>query len=343
MIPDRSLRPTLIVVAGTVLVAGIGFFSSYLASRFENARLITNLQIQREQAESSLRSAVFNQIISTFLTKSDQPDLSKSLLRLELLAQNFGDTVSLTPLFKEFRRDLNKEQPAESTDRERIAIYHQRLRSLAKRVASQQFSSLSAHGEERGAIRVDLSVEGTGFANGFDQFVWPRDQATREFGISVRDLEARDSEKAASLRSNTEQVKDALQRMAELGCMTLNGVTRKVVITVSSPSALDVTVNVQLRIWDKSNSTLCSYVQDDDDDEAIVKRDFALDFFNFPKIDNTRLTNNQRFALVMESYDQEVGIIGLAAVIFPSEYASLSERPGMKEAVKIMQDAMDAE
>jgi len=33
----------------------------------------------------------------------------------------------------------------------------------------------------------------------------------------------------------------------------------------------------------------------------------------------------------------------MAAVIFPSEYASLTDRPGMREAVQIMEDARNGD
>ena len=335
MSQDRSLRTTIIVVCSTITVALIGWFSSYIAARFENARLITNLQMQREQAETNLRGVIFDQTMRAFLNEADTlQDRSKQLLQLELLSLNFGSTLSLAPLFVEFRRDLYREEgkAKTSTELETVQVYHKRLRSIARQVASKQFSSLALHGFVRDDIDIDLN-DGEGFANGSQQFVWPRDQAMSQFGVAP--MPGKDTD-LSSL--DPQMLQDLRNHIAMLECMQLNDAARNVEVTVSSPDKRNMTVNVQLKIWDVPS---CGN-SPESRDKPIVDQAFTLDYFNFPKIDNTRLTNNQRFALIMESYDEKVGKISMAAVIFPSEYASLSDRTGMKEAIKNMQDAIDA-
>jgi hypothetical protein len=59
-------------------------------------------------------------------------------------------------------------------------------------------------------------------------------------------------------------------------------------------------------------------------------------------VDNTRLSDNHRFAIIMDDFklkgDQPyIEIIG---VVFPSEYASLRDRPGMQEARKLLESAL---
>lgn len=53
--------------------------------------------------------------------------------------------------------------------------------------------------------------------------------------------------------------------------------------------------------------------------------EFWLGFFDFPMIDNTRLSNNQRCAIVMSDYGNFSGDITL--VYFPGAYASLKDKP----------------
>jgi hypothetical protein len=79
--------------------------------------------------------------------------------------------------------------------------------------------------------------------------------------------------------------------------------------------------------------------------EVEITRSFNLDYFNFPMVDNTRLQNNHRFAIVLEDFDltgdnPHIEIIGL---MFPSEYASLRDRPGMSEAKTLLENALDDE
>lgn len=343
MSSERNLHTALIGFIGVIIVAGIGGIGTYLTSRYENARLITELQIQREQAESSLRSTIFDQAVKSLLEKPGETEtdlaMSRRLMRLELLALNFGDTLSLSPLFKEIYRDLSGTQLTSSTDREQIAVFRKRLTGLARRVASRQFSGVAVNGTEQSDIDVDLDLRGASFANGLNQFVWPKHQVEKEFGGCELDrLEEQFSAKQLD-KDDEELLKGIRGRIADLECMQLDGATRKVEITVSSPDMRNLTAKIQLKIWDAGS---CAYNYNNKGN-LIIKRDFTLDFFNFPKVDNTRLNKNQRFSLIMEAYDIDVGKIELAAVVFPAEYASLSDRPGMKEAVKIMKDAMDAD
>ncbi|MEA3386564.1 MAG: hypothetical protein U9Q89_09020 [Thermodesulfobacteriota bacterium] len=56
------------------------------------------------------------------------------------------------------------------------------------------------------------------------------------------------------------------------------------------------------------------------------------------------MSNNQRFAIVMEAFELKVdkSHIDITGVIFPSEYASLRDRPGMQEARKLLESAMES-
>jgi hypothetical protein len=79
--------------------------------------------------------------------------------------------------------------------------------------------------------------------------------------------------------------------------------------------------------------------------ENEVNRQFQLDYFNFPVVDNTRLSSNHRFAIVMEEFSAEVTDedphLEISGIIFPAEYASLKDRPGMKEAMQLLKTALD--
>lgn len=208
------------IIAG-VLIAWAGYVSNFtltdISNRQESARLITQLQIQREQAESELRKDVFAQTLESFLLKAkDSTQMnslegaSKQMLRLELLSLNFGDSLSLSPLFKEFRRDLSKierkagEEPASKTKKESASNtitdeLRNRLYSLARRVASTQASSLEAHGVSKSIdiplyqlknVKKEDYCETTLYRNGFS---WPQREVLRSFGIRYSDYQSEDA------------------------------------------------------------------------------------------------------------------------------------------------------
>lgn len=60
--------------------------------------------------------------------------------------------------------------------------------------------------------------------------------------------------------------------------------------------------------------------------------EFTVGFFDFPMIDNTRLPQDQRCAVVLNAFEDDVADITLA--YFPGSYASLKEKPYYLEVVQ---------
>jgi hypothetical protein len=59
---------------------------------------------------------------------------------------------------------------------------------------------------------------------------------------------------------------------------------------------------------------------------------FNVSFFDFPMIDNTRLTRGQRCAMVLNSFSEQSA--DLTLVLFPGAYASLKEKPYYNEVIE---------
>jgi hypothetical protein len=334
-----------------VLIAFTGFVSEMtitsISSKGENARLVTNLQIQREQAESNLRKDIFDQAVAALIGEEagngEIEDYSKRLLKLELLALNFGDSIRLSPLFSEFERDLNRiDDPAHFVS---VSVLQRRLRSLAKRVASSQLSFLG----QRGAsvpIQIMLTPDGNGFCHGKAEYKWPDD----EFQYTG------DSEKVPAAA-----LKELLIETATIALDEPNAETRYVIANFSDLDPTRKKVRVSLKVCRLQDKASC-----DTDDADAVKRVFTLDYFNFPTIDNTRLPNNDRFALALEDFtlgdttlpadcprDDKLiselqclcqtnpSTLTVSFVLFPSEYASLRDRPTMRESLHLLESAQE--
>lgn len=54
---------------------------------------------------------------------------------------------------------------------------------------------------------------------------------------------------------------------------------------------------------------------------------FTLDYFEFPMIDNTRLINDKRCAVVMRDFDIYNKFLEIDVIFFPGSHSSLKERP----------------
>src|SRR5262249_13426880 len=71
-----------------------------------------------------------------------------------------------------------------------------------------------------------------------------------------------------------------------------------------------------------------------------TNRSFNINYFDFPLIDNTRLDNDTRLAVVLECMGSnscgEPGRIEFQVVYFPGSRASLKEEPYFDEIIKKM-------
>lgn len=342
---DVTLKALTPIVAG-LLIAWAGFVTqmalSRVASDEESARLVTELQVKREQTESEIRKDVFDRALTALLDQ-DSGDgsvrsLSKRLLRLELLALNFGDSLSLSPLFTDFNRDLDEATPVDVEDSidhpERIAVLRRRLQGLARRVASAQLSSVAQHGVSV-EVRVPLSGLDMNTCNAgpYEQgeYKWPHDEVKQQ----LKGLEATpDYEK--HLRAG----------IRELGTVQLGDVTRHVTLTFSKVDhcSKSTLVNMSMeRMARWPGATDSGITPPPALRNKEITREFRLNLFNFPKVDNTRLSDNQRFAIVMEEFNtKDDPHIAIAAVVFPAEYASFKDRPGMREALQLLRSALDS-
>lgn len=314
----KIISPILI----PLVIAVLGFWGqrtiTQLSLQEQNSRLYTELLSRREEAESSLRKDMFKEVMNGFFTEIDARDinlgddedytvddikdkLSKKILKLEMLALNFGDSLSIGPLFSEFSIDI--ERVLKDVDDNIIiaAPYHKRLRSLAKRVASRQMSTISAGSDEADKFEFKISVN------------------TNEIGL--HDEVGKSSDYFWSSMDNIEEDK-----------LKLGGVTRFFEITLSKADRQKYTISVNMKILEiYRGKNEKGDISDIGAPRIVANRSFSMDFFNFPLIDNTRLSNNHRSALIIEDFDHNT--IELKGVLFPGSLASQRDKLFLNDAI----------
>ena len=299
---------------------------SQRAEREQSSRLYTELISQREQAASSLRKDMFATILAGFLDSASgdvkaagSKELDRDLMKLELLALNFGEALSLGPLFGMMDRRIRT--PASySTKLDRIARdkLQRRLESLARRVADAQRGSLEGQAEEF-TVWVPSAEMGD-----LGMYEWPDPMA----------------------ESEDEQLR---------ACKVLDGVQRRFTIVFDKLNENAKTVRVQLVIntsrlkagaptactaslescSSETPSSCASHI-----DRLITKSRFTLNPFNLPLIDNSLLSEDQRFALVMRSpdFDSELEIVG---ILFPGAYAGRRDKLTLDQAINALKGKLE--
>ena len=65
---------------------------------------------------------------------------------------------------------------------------------------------------------------------------------------------------------------------------------------------------------------------------SVQRRTFHVGYYDFPMIDNTRLSNDQRAAVVLNQINE--GGADITLVYFPGSYASLKEKVSYDEVVE---------
>lgn len=143
-------------------VASLGIFGSRALEQQQSSeaklRLYSELMSRREESEATLRKEMFQSIIGSFFDPSSN-SLDVQLLKMELLANNFHEALSLTPLFLHLRRSILSASVPQSARRD----YESRLSSLAREVTRKQMIVLEAGGRRHDwtLILSDSLLDGT--------------------------------------------------------------------------------------------------------------------------------------------------------------------------------------
>jgi len=98
---------------------------------------------------------------------------------------------------------------------------------------------------------------------------------------------------------------------------TVERIQHFVHLTILAKDTFDASVNVRLKIG----------TQIPGKEDKVVDPEFTIDFFEFPMIDNTRLINDKRCAVVLRDFDTVNKFIELDLIFFPGSHSSLKERP----------------
>ena len=104
---------------------------------------------------------------------------------------------------------------------------------------------------------------------------------------------------------------------------TVDVYKRVVYLKATQYNVDEKSVNVRLDIENSLNNKTIN----------MVTQEFTIDYFQFPMIDNTRLSNDMRCAVVMRDFDFP-NYIEVDILYFPGSHSSLNEKPYYDEVMK---------
>ncbi|HET9768918.1 MAG TPA: hypothetical protein VFS60_18885 [Thermoanaerobaculia bacterium] len=271
-----------------------------------NIRLYAEMMGRREEADSNLRKDMFNSILTTFLSKdpslklSAEEQIRQQILSLELLAYNFHESLDIAPLFKDVERRIAM------GGKEPDAGLLSRLQSVALQVIEHQLTTLSDVGMvERGNVST-AKIE--------------KLEAHVVFGThAIPDPKVQPGEGTATLCMSMEATdRSRHYRQFKLELIDYNPATRE--------------VQVRLYVSQVLTPEECQRPDLDLEAKREVDTNFQVGLFDFPMIDNTRLSGSERCAVSLTALTPD--IVSLTLAYFPASRASLKDKPYYDEVIR---------
>jgi hypothetical protein len=298
------------VLALPLVTLVLGYwFNSSLNERQQvesNIRLYAEMMGRREEADSNLRKDMFNSILATFMSKdpalrlSSEEVIRQQILSLELLAYNFHESLDIGPLFKDVERRIALE------DRGTNAELRGRLESVAVQVIEHQLTALSD---------VGMVERGDALPERIRDF-----QAHIMFGTrAIVDPQVKPGEGASRLCLSMETVDGSRHyRQFRLELIGLNETARE--------------VQVHLYVSQLLAAEECRQPSLDLEGKREVDTNFIVGLFDYPMIDNTRLSGGERTSVSLTALNPKV--LSVALAYFPASRASLKDKPYYDEVMR---------
>ena len=155
------LQILIIPATGWIVSQVAGHILAESQARESDRRVYADMVSRREQSESTLRKDMFQTILQPVLTQK-KDEVEQNVLRLEMLAYNFHDSLDVGPLFKDIYRQLSARSD-EMAERLR-----KRLEDSAREVIGKEIDSLREAGSvlERTVYMNKIPAEGVAVVDG---------------------------------------------------------------------------------------------------------------------------------------------------------------------------------
>lgn len=285
-----------------------------------NARFYTEIVSRREAADGLLRKDLFQHIIQPFLKDpSNQETLDSRMVALELLAQNFHDSVSLRPIFY----DLDQQIRQLPQNDKRRGTYQARLYNLAADIVRKQMLILQAEANTKW-FTVDLTRVAN-LGEPYSQLVTLKHDGKSEY------VQLRSQDRCEGI--TRQDASQESKKSGEPQVSVASGPKKTAETLPTEEKKRRIRLDVLRKNYDTSELRVRLYVIDDREPEKaqMETAEFWVGFFDFPMLDNTRLKDDLRCAVWLQDFEEPSA--KLSVVIFPAYQASIRDKPFLDELV----------
>jgi hypothetical protein len=316
-------------------------------------RLYSELMSKREEAESLLRKDMFRSIIESFL-KSQSLSPEEKALNLELLAYNFHESLNLQPLFFHVSSEIISSNTLSDEMKKNLI---DRLKNISIEIVRKQMLVLESSGKKfYGAIDLDIveeklenMPEEIEFPDGLEEKIsYDGQLKILTFKGIMTEEEKHKLLELSQDRAFSDAVGQLYQRSQKLGLgekirmdptgiereetLILKGIERHFKASIEGVNFNTKELKVKLEITKLKNGKR-------DPSEDVNITDFWLGFFDFPMIDNTRLSDDQRCAVILTQFEEPN--TKFTVVYFPGSRAGMKDKPYYDEVLDKLRKDID--
>ena len=316
----ESFAKIVAAVAVSIGSVAIPYIIGKTSEQSRRAQVYMQVMSEREKADTAIRQEMFKTLLADYLGRfqenknatENEESFRKRIMFLDLLTLNFQEYLNARPLFEDVYWRLEKAKKKEKKEYEKWGKLQEDLFRVAKNVASSQSAMLTQSGLSR-------------------TFNLEKGKAVciRLYSVETLVELTEKFEKEPLLDRKTESCSDASvqnpQRMDK----------GSPAIDVELEEVNDASIRVKVTPYQESfrDGTL-NFVQ------ALKPIKFEVSFFDLPYMDNTRLFDGSRFALILSHVDKKEGAAEINAIIFKGEFMNLRDRPFFEEMLqKLNKDA----
>ena len=302
------------VSIGSILIP---YIIGKTSEQSDRAKVYMQVMSEREKADTAIRQEMFKTLLTNYLGRFEdnknateyEESFRKRIMFLNLLTLNFQEYLNARPLFEDVYSRLEKAEERDKKDGKAYRIWGELQKDLF-RVAKNAASSQSAMLTHSGLSRTFNLAKGKAVCIR----LYPVDNL-----VELTDK----FEKQPLLDRKTESCSDASvqdsQRMDK----------GSPAIDVELEEVNEAAVRVKVTPYQESfrNGTL-NFVR------ALKPIKFEVSFFDLPYMDNTRLFDGSRFALLLSHVNKKEEAAEINAIIFKGEFMSLRDRPFFEEMLQ---------
>jgi hypothetical protein len=298
-------------VLGGIGAIMIPFAISTCTDRSQRSSVYMQIMTEREKSDTELRRAMFTELMDKYLgdfkdtAHYNEKVLRKRIMFLDLLSLNFQEYMNAKPLFEHVYWQLEQAKTASISahDIKTINSLLDDLFKVAKRIASKQAVMLSNSGE-----KLEFTIK-------MDEFA------------CIRLYDTSPVKRADKNNSST-----SIQGIEGGNCMQFPDSESSGPLSGQAFPSIEVRlkevraerVKVEVKPYKDfyRNGTLTG-------SKMGIPIEFEVSPFDMPYMDNTKLFDGTRFALVLEQHNPDR--VQFNAVMFKEQFVSLRDRPFFEE------------